>query len=306
MRLVQLKYFMEVAQSGSINHTAQKLFATQQTVNAALKRLEDEVGYPLLERSSAGVTLTKHGEIFLPFAKKTMEQYAEVCQALESVHQPEEKTLAGVLHIGDASALGEIVLPEVLKLYQQKYPQVRLRLSKSDNERIVEAFLAREYDVVLLSAAEEYLEACLEQLPEGVECCLLLADRVVVCLRASDPLANKSVLSQQEFAQRPYALYNILQAPEFSEASKRWALHVSNDADFCKKLMLQNICVTLMSQLAYEHLFRSRKLVSALVEGTTERVLHAALYWKPENEDNIGAFLETMSQAVRKLKPSGA
>ena len=70
--------------------------------------------------------------------------------------------------------------------------------------------------------------------------------------------------------------------------------------------MLQNICVTLMSQLAYEHLFRSRKLVSALVEGTTERVLHAALYWKPENEDNIGAFLEAMSQAVRKLKPSGA
>ena len=95
MRLVQLKYFMEVAQSGSINHTAQKLFATQQTVNAALKRLEDEVGYPLLERSSAGVTLTKHGEIFLPFAKKTMEQYAEVCQALESVHQPEEKRWRG-------------------------------------------------------------------------------------------------------------------------------------------------------------------------------------------------------------------
>ena len=36
MRLVQLKYFMEVAQSGSIDHSAQKLFATQQTLNAAL------------------------------------------------------------------------------------------------------------------------------------------------------------------------------------------------------------------------------------------------------------------------------
>ena len=301
MRLDQLKYFVEVAKSGSINYTAQKLFATQQTVNASLKRLEDEVGYPLLRRSPSGVTLTEHGEIFLPFAQNTMEQYRMVCARLRSVPQPEEKMLSGDLTIGDASALGEIVLPEVLKTYRHQYPQVRLRLSKSDNDRMVDLFLERQYDVVLLTAAEEYLEDCLKSLPEAVECCLLLTDQMVVCLRATDPLANKGIISQQEFAKRPYALYNILQAPEFREESARWALHVSNDADFCKKLMLQNLCVTLMSQIAYEHLFRSRKLVSARLDGTTPHVYHAALYWKPENEDNIRAFLCTLGEVVDSL-----
>lgn len=301
MRLDQLNYFVEVAQSGSINYTAQKLFATQQTVNAALKRLENELGYQLLARSPSGVTLTEHGAIFLPFAQNTMAQYRQVCVELQSVQQSEEKKLDGVLHIGDTSALGEIVLPEVLKTYQHKYPQVRLRLSKVDNDRIVDAFLERQYDVVLLTAAEEYLTDCLQQLPEEAECCLLLTDQAVVCLRASDPLAGKSVISQQEFARRPYALYNILQVPEFREASSRGALHVSNDADFCKKLMLQDLCVTLTSQLAYEHLFRSRKLVRVSLEGTTQRVLHAALFWQEEREDNSRAFLAALTQAVNKL-----
>ena len=56
VRLDQLNYFVEVAKSGSINHAAQRLFATQQTVNAALKRLEKELGYTLLVRSASGVT----------------------------------------------------------------------------------------------------------------------------------------------------------------------------------------------------------------------------------------------------------
>lgn len=302
VRLDQLNYFVEVAKSGSINHAAQRLFATQQTVNAALKRLEKELGYTLLVRSASGVTLTEHGEIFLPFAQLMVEQFGAVLAELRSVSPAEEKKLAGSLTIGDASALGEIVLPEVLKTYRQKYPQVKVRLSKSDSDRVWEAFCQRQYDVVLVTAAEEYLSECLPRLPEESECCLLLADQAVVCLRASDPLAGKSVLTQAEFAQRPYAVYGLLQVPQFREASLREALYISNDADFCKKLMLQNLCVTLSSQLAYEYLFRSRRLVSAQLEGTTRRVLHAALYWQDDGGDNGRAFLAALSRSAEKLK----
>lgn len=302
MRLEQLRYFEDVAKTGSINFTAQKLFATQQTVNAALKRLEEELGYKLFDRSSAGVTLTEHGKIFLGFAETTLANYRSVRGEMESLGKPREVVLSGRLTIGDASALGEIALPEVLKKYKNNHPKVRIKLAKPDNGHILEDFLNRQYDVILMTVAEEYLEQYADSLPPEVGTEVLLEDQMVVCLRSSDPLADKEIISQEEYAQCSSAVYNLMPAPKFYRITMQQALHVSNDAEFCKKLMLQNLCATLMSQVAYEQLFKSKRLTAVKLEGTTQRVLHVAFSWKKENAENIKAFLQMMTQYAHKLQ----
>ena len=301
MRLEQLRYFEDVAKTGSINFTAQKLFATQQTVNAALKRLEEELGYKLFERSSSGVTLTEHGKIFLRFAQSTLESYQAACQEMARLEKPQGQALTGELTIGDASALGELALPEVLKSYKHNHPKVHIRLVKSGCDRIMEEFLAGQYDIIMLTAAEEYLAHCLSTLPKDVGTEVLLEDQLVVCLRANDPLAEREIITQAEFADRTLAVYSMIPAPPFYQTTMQKALHVSDDAEFCKKLMLQNLCVTLMSQMAFEHLFRSKKLSAVKLEGTTQRVVHTAIFRQKDNESNIKAFLQTMAQFIHKL-----
>ena len=78
MHIDQLTYFVHVVETGSINATAQKYFMTQQAINASLKKLENEVGSPLLVRNYKGIKLTPQGHIFLYYAKNILQQHIAI------------------------------------------------------------------------------------------------------------------------------------------------------------------------------------------------------------------------------------
>ena len=65
MTLQQLQYLVALAESNSINQAAQNLFVSQSGISKAIKQLESELGFPLLERSSRGITFTSRGTEFL-------------------------------------------------------------------------------------------------------------------------------------------------------------------------------------------------------------------------------------------------
>lgn len=75
MTLNQLKYVIEISKQNSINEAAKSLFISQPSLTAALKALEQEVGFELFTRTSTGITLTVKGEEFLGYAKSVVEQY---------------------------------------------------------------------------------------------------------------------------------------------------------------------------------------------------------------------------------------
>ena len=63
MTITQIECFVEVAKFGNVSRAAESLFITQQAVSGQIKSLEKELGFPLFERKSKGVALTKEGEI---------------------------------------------------------------------------------------------------------------------------------------------------------------------------------------------------------------------------------------------------
>lgn len=75
MTLNQLKYVIEISKQNSINEAAKSLFISQPSLTAALKSLEQEVGFELFTRTNSGITLTVKGEEFLGYAKSVVEQY---------------------------------------------------------------------------------------------------------------------------------------------------------------------------------------------------------------------------------------
>ena len=75
MTLNQLKYVIEISRQNSINDAAKSLFISQPSLTAALKQLEQEIGFELFIRTNTGITLTAKGEEFLGYAKSVVEQY---------------------------------------------------------------------------------------------------------------------------------------------------------------------------------------------------------------------------------------
>lgn len=75
MTLNQLKYVIEISKQNSINEAAKILFISQPSLTAALKSLEQEVGFDIFIRTNSGITLTVKGEEFLGYAKSVVEQY---------------------------------------------------------------------------------------------------------------------------------------------------------------------------------------------------------------------------------------
>ena len=82
MRLEQLKCLVDIAQTGSITGTAQRMYATQQAVSKSIKQLEKELGVDILVRTNAGVRLTPMGEKVLKFAQLVLDEEAYLRQEI--------------------------------------------------------------------------------------------------------------------------------------------------------------------------------------------------------------------------------
>src|ERR1700719_1552032 len=95
MELRHLRYFVAVAEAGSLTVAAQrKLFTSQPSLSRQIRELEDEVGAELLTRSARGVALTPAGRAFLDHARLALAQVETASEAARRAGHPAKKTFA--------------------------------------------------------------------------------------------------------------------------------------------------------------------------------------------------------------------
>lgn len=75
MTILQLKYVIAIANSGSFRETANRLFVSQPALSTTIKELEEEIGIQIFERTNKGIRVTKDGEEFMIYAKEAVSQY---------------------------------------------------------------------------------------------------------------------------------------------------------------------------------------------------------------------------------------
>ena len=109
MDINQLKSFVTVAHHGNLTQVAERLFLSQPAVSAQIKAIENDLGTPLFNRTSSGMSLTRAGEIFLPEAESLLQHKHKLeyfAKTLAS-HYTEETEL-GLVHPIDADKLAEL------------------------------------------------------------------------------------------------------------------------------------------------------------------------------------------------------
>jgi DNA-binding transcriptional LysR family regulator len=124
MELRHLRYFIAVAEAENVSRAALKLHVSQPGLSRQVRDLEDELGFPLLERSGKSVRLTDAGRVFLSEAKSVMQRAEEAVQAARAVATGKR----GEIQVGYAPSLTVQILPPILRAFQQEMPGVRVVL----------------------------------------------------------------------------------------------------------------------------------------------------------------------------------
>lgn len=142
----QLRYFVAVAEQGSISGAARELFASQSTITEAIKSLESDLGVTLVQRHARGMALTHRGHTFLRHAQRIL---AEVSHA-RSTFTAGRQRITGTLNLGVTSLVAGYALPELLARYRRAFPATAVSVYEDSPEYLEHFLLGGELDVALL------------------------------------------------------------------------------------------------------------------------------------------------------------
>src|SRR5699024_4383206 len=140
--LKQLRAFVAVASEHSFTQAACTLHVTQSTLTSAIKALENELGMPLLDRSTRRVALTHQGQRFLPAARGLLRDLNESLDDLRMMATRER----GAVSVCAAGSFIRYVLSPALIYMASRYPHIHARLTEGTTESVTSMVLAGEAD----------------------------------------------------------------------------------------------------------------------------------------------------------------
>lgn len=147
MDIEKLKALKVIVETGSITRAAERLGYSQPGLTGMLNRLEQEIGYPVLQRGSGGVSLTEAGEALMPHVERILRDSCALEQAIAD-HRPEERR---ILRIGSYTSISRNWLPPVLKGFGAQFPDVQLTVKDGSCMDIEQWLMEGTIDVGLLS-----------------------------------------------------------------------------------------------------------------------------------------------------------
>ena len=158
MNLRDIRYILAVAETQHFGRAAQRCFVSQPTLSGQIKKLEEELGVTIFERTNRSVEVTPIGEAILAHARQLLEQ----ADAIEQVARAHQDPLAGPFRVGAIPTLSPYLMPLILVPLRRRFPQLRLVLSEEITESLLRRLRQHELDAALL--ATPVLEPDLEEL----------------------------------------------------------------------------------------------------------------------------------------------
>lgn len=145
--LRQFRYFIAVAESGSVAAASRTLAIAQSAVTKSMQELEDELGQPLFDRSPRGMTLTPQGHRFLVSARKVIGAVAE---ATRLGRADGGSGVAGTLSVGVTSLVAGYYLSELLSRYRRNCPGVAVQVVEETPPFLEHLLINGELDVAIM------------------------------------------------------------------------------------------------------------------------------------------------------------
>lgn len=193
--LFQLETFLAVAREGSFSRAAQMLFRTQPAVSQTIRRLEQEVGEALFDRSSRDGTLTDAGRVLYDYAEKLLNTRSEALSAIESLRQLERGKLAVA-----ANELTCIYLLPLLNEFRRLHPMVHVCVQRSLASRIPSEVLNRNSEMGVVTFRPDDTE---------LKSIAVYVDELAFVVPPQHPLAHSKEVHIRQLGAEMFVAHNV-------------------------------------------------------------------------------------------------
>ena len=147
--LQQLRIFKAIACEKSFTQAAKILFISQPSVSKQIKILETRLGIVLFNRNGNKLSLTEAGNIFLQYSDRILALCEESCRALNNLKDGER----GNLKIGASQTIGSYLIPRVLTLFIQNYPQINVNIAIDSTDSIAKKVTDQIVDIAIVGGS---------------------------------------------------------------------------------------------------------------------------------------------------------
>ncbi len=193
MELRQLRYLVALADERHFTRAAAREHVAQPALSQQIRRLEDEVGMALVQRTTRHVALTQAGEMLVARARRILGELdagAAELQALRGIQ-------TGHLVVGTTHTMGPVDGSVALAIFHERHPGVELTVREASSEELAEMLRVDELDLAFLSVTERIKS-------HGIGLHQLISEELVVILPLAHGLAGRRRLQMRELADEQF------------------------------------------------------------------------------------------------------
>jgi LysR family hca operon transcriptional activator len=300
MELRHLRYFVAVAEEGSLTNAAERrLHTAQPSLSRQIRDLEVEVGVKLLERGARGIELTVAGRVFLDHARLALLQVEAAGEAARRAAEPRKTTFV----IGFLTGQELVWLPEALRILREEEPEVEITLASQASPDLAGGLMRGKVDVAFLRR---------EAQAPGLAFKSLIREPLVAVLAAGHRLAARKDVRLSDLAGETYVSPTRV-APALKAAIDAYAakagvtLTVGYDAENLSSVMSLVATtggVTLLP--LYVQKMLSSSVVIRPLQGETPTIELVVGYSRSNTSPLLKRFLSRTDELVARVAPGQA
>ncbi len=143
----QIEYVLALVRTGSFSKAADQCYITQSTLSTMIKKLENQLGFPLFDRKSKPIQLTQQGAAIINQFKVVQNEYDNLEELIEAT----KNEFHGILKLGIIPTIAPFLLPLILDNLVVNYPQLNFKIHETTTSEILNKLKTRELDIGILS-----------------------------------------------------------------------------------------------------------------------------------------------------------
>jgi DNA-binding transcriptional LysR family regulator len=186
--LDQLRILKAIAAEGSFKRAADSLYVSQPAVSLQVQNLERQLDVPLFDRGGRRAQLTEAGHLLLSYGEKILTLCQETCRALEDL----QNLQGGTLIIGASQTTGTYLLPRMIGMFRQKYPDVAVQLHVHSTRRTSWSVANGQIDLAIIGGEIS------PELQDSLEIIPYAEDELALILPTSHALAREDLVQKDD------------------------------------------------------------------------------------------------------------
>ena len=186
--LDQLRILKAIVQEGSFKKAAQSLYITQPAVSLQIQNLEKQLELTIFDRGGRKAQLTEGGQLLLKYCERILNQCDEACGAIKDLHNLK----GGSLIVGASQTTGTYLMPRMIGLFRQKFPDVSVQLQVHSTRRTGWSVANGQIDLAIIGGQlPPELNEILQVIPYAT-------DELALILSQKHPLARLKELRKED------------------------------------------------------------------------------------------------------------